>query len=460
MFDIENIDRAIEWKLRDKFTALGLWPDQRAAISGGLTAEQWTALVDALPVSVNIFGVGSFRDRGQLKRNTVIINREFIEPGTIGSAVPFTFTLKDDKTYTKERVSEGTETFMYEIRFVCDDVELDRVISQVMSKVFETRKYIAGMNADLTNMEDSFWMHKMGQAIDVSGPNFIERVYRYIVPDVVLKLDAADSTVEENIPAVTELVQELNIGPQGYDVQFPDEENNVPAIAGFDMGDYFKDLLEDFPTEKILSLFLYAQKTSAEALRNLYGPQSGVNNGLDFIPFKGFKKTAVGQSLQSGHNLAAYEFTLTNFFYSVFVTDLADAGITELFGLVDGAQNTALSLINDATLKAQGNGPNILLSTIPIKPRTLYTVNRRSRQSLELWEGAKLLGTLAVEPTAVPSGVVVELNVGNENSGLIGTSAGGAGLALSAMGAGLLGREIMLLNYLVRHYMTKTGVIS
>lgn len=451
-FKIENIDRAIEWAIRDEIISRGYWPDQRAFIASDDESGFNTAL-DAMTTRIDVFGVGNFKDREQLRVNNVIIDREDITDGDIGYSQPYRFDLQSDFSFKKIRTAQGTSHLEYEVRFVCDNVALDREINMIMIKSIGRRTFVYGINDDLTNMDEGFWIERNGPPVDMSDKDFIERVFRFIVKDVVLDEEEDAAT---GIKPITQIIATRNIpSSQDYDVQFPEKEDDG---AAFTLGavDFFLGLVQNLSGWRKFDVArLYALDTQVNALKNLKGNSSAVNSGLTFAPWKGFKKTGAGQYLDTQFS----PFRLTDYSYAVFVTEAPSVGVMELFGLIDSG-GSSFYLRSDATsgFQAKGNGDTQVQLTTKVKANTLYVLNCRNRFRFEIFEGDVIIGELELEPTAIPEGRFAELNIFNDLAAPVGVSTGG-GLGFSAIGAGLKGIEIRDLNAALRVYFSKVGVI-
>lgn len=461
-FKIEQIDRAIEWTIMDEVIAKGYWPDKRAFITAN-DKDGYNAAIAAMSSKINVFGVGNFKDRKDLETNNIIIDRNNgLGDGTIGFSDPYRFELKANKKWKKIYSGEGSSNVEYEIRFVCDDITLDRALTMIMQEAIGQRKFLHGINEDLTEIEETFFIERNGPPGDVSDKDYLERVFRYIVKDVFIDVD---KIVEDDISPMTSMTPALNIDdPNGPDVQYPRDMNDV-AENGMSVSDYFIGMMQEIQAwYKFLSVRLYANDTQPHALKDLINPGAApaVNSGLTFTPFQGFAKTAGGQYLNNKFSPQDIDgFTLTNFSYSIFVTSIPDNGLMELFGLTDSGLGVSFYLKSDGTLglNAKGNSNSLLsIPAIQVKENTLYTLNSRNRFQLELFEGSKIIAVLEIEPTAIPAGHFAELNIFNQADVPQGTSIAG-GIGFSAIGKGLMGMEVKELNEVMRFFMTQVGVI-
>jgi hypothetical protein len=459
-FKIENIDRAIEWAIRDEVIRVNGWPDERSFISSP-NESAYNAAINAIPAKdrIDTFGVGNYKDREQLKMNNIIIEMEGIYDGNLGIGNPMEFELMPDKTYNKNDLGGGSSTLEYEVRFVCDNVALDRIINTIMLKALGKRKFIYGMNDDLTNMTDGFWVERNGNPVNLSGKNYIERLFRFIIRDVFID---ECKVVETGISMVTEITSIQNIpGELNADIENPSDNDDVSSFVIGPL-DYFKGQVQDLSCfNKWERANIYATNNQANALKNLVGYQACINSGLTFVPYKGFVKTNSIQYLNTNfYPSISSKITLTNFCYSIFVTDVPTTGLLELFGLKDVADSLGFYFTSSPSsgIKAKANSNNELASAWELKANTLYSLNRKNRFQMEIYEAARLIAVLELEPTAIPSGKIAELNIFDESGAAIGTSAAG-GVAFSAIGESLSISEIRELNAVLRLYLAKVGLI-
>jgi hypothetical protein len=453
-FLLKNIDRAIEWCIKDEVIKRNLWPAQRTFTTDSQLQNALTSM--GTNPKVDVFGVANFTDREQLKENNIIISRSTPTAGSTGNAFPYRFELQPNKTFSKIRGSEGSVDIEYEIRFVAFNVAMDRTINELLIKCLSNRKFLPGMNDDLTNMSDQFLIQRIGDPVDLSGKNFIERVFRYVVLDIELN---EDEVAESNIPPMKQIDVTLNVVPAESDVLYPESQNDVVTVSA-GVSDFFLGLVEDLGAwKKFKTARLYAQENQANALRDLKrGGNIAINSGLGFTAYKGFNRSAVGQYIDTLFNPS--DVPLTSYSYAVFVTDVLASGITELFGLIDAVQTTSFFLRDNSVsgIQAKGNSDSLLQLTLNVKPNTLYVFNRRDLLRMEIFEGDKIIGTLEMEPTLIPTGKIFDLNIGNQVGAAVGTSTGG-GLSFSAAGEGLRGSDIKEFNAMIRFFMAKIGVI-
>ncbi len=459
-FKLKNIDRAIEWALRDAFIGAGYWPDERNFI---LTDDEtgFNNAVVAMSPRVDVFGVGNYTDRGQLKTNNVIISRLPIENGSINFSNPFAYVLQPDSTYTKIKTPRSTSDISYRITLVAYDVETEREINEIIHSVFGNRESIFGMNDDLTNMTEEFWIFRTGSPVDLSGKDFIEKVYQFVVTDVIL--EAGTEILEEGIQPLLNADVVLNPNERDADVLYPDNALDI-LFQTSGVVDLFMEFVQPLSGwHKLEMARMYARETEGLALKNLKNGNDAINSGCAFSKFKGFFRNIDTDYINTLFNPSASEsFKLTSYSYMVFVTEAPGIPLAEFFGLTDTVKNVSVlfQASNDIGIEVIANSGDVLSDVdLRVKANTLYTLTRRNRFVLELFEGDKIILSLEEQPTDIPDGIIFDLNIADETGSSIGTGTSG-GIAFSAAGAGLRGSEIKELNIAIRRYLTRLGVIT
>lgn len=228
-FTLAQIDRAMEWRVKDEVIKKGYWPDQRAFLIAGDEPGFQSAL-DAMGTVIEVFGQGHYKDREQLRANNVVIDRVDIYDGSVGASYPYRFEYDQVAgNFNKYRTGEGTNNVEYQIRFVCDDVDLERAITQIMLNAFPNKVHLKGINDDdnLTETEDGFWVFRLGPAVDISGSNFIEKIWRLEVSEVDIQ---EQTLVQADIPPVTQI--DIFTAPGGDKDQDESEWSTDPETVG------------------------------------------------------------------------------------------------------------------------------------------------------------------------------------------------------------------------------------
>jgi hypothetical protein len=216
-FTLDQIDHALEWVLRDAVIAAGYWPDQRALLAAGATDADFAAAKAAILAAgrplMEVLGVGPWQDRGELNGNNLVLSRGPDGRGSYGISQPIVYEQIDplDKRagYRELLLAREPQRLRYEVRFVSDDVDMDRVGTQLWLTCFGVPTYYRGINDDLTKMKEGFEVMRVGDGVDMSSDKYIERVWRFDVLDVVL----IPARQLDTVPAAVELGVNLSVGP-------------------------------------------------------------------------------------------------------------------------------------------------------------------------------------------------------------------------------------------------------
>lgn len=201
--DIAEVDNAIELVLRREFVRLGFYPDIEAFLASGDRAGFEAAKVALGDSVVEVYGVGGFKAREQLKHNDLIISRVGVRSGDTAYCSPIQFVDDGDGGFNKQRTVEGPSDIEYEVRVITDDVATDQMISQAMERVLGRRTWLMGVRATSpTEIEETegFWLIRLGDPVDLSTTS-IERMYRFLAKDLIL----ADPVTIQSVPKITDI---------------------------------------------------------------------------------------------------------------------------------------------------------------------------------------------------------------------------------------------------------------
>jgi hypothetical protein len=222
VFKLEQIDRAIELAIRRVVIMLGYWPDQELfeGDDAGFEEAKQAIVASGKPL-IKVYGTGSPDARGELDANNIMIDRKVVGFGDKGHAQAFFYESYPDENglqvYRQLKTAEVTNDIQYEVRFLADDIELDRVIIQIIMIALSNRMYLKGVKDDLSRTVDGFWIMAEGTPVDLSGENYLERLWRYIVKDVIItptEVVAERISRIENIEVVMEVSKDQNPGEQ------------------------------------------------------------------------------------------------------------------------------------------------------------------------------------------------------------------------------------------------------
>lgn len=192
-FRYEQVERGISEALRLKCIALGLLPDRRIYLPNnfaGYTAAKQTIRNGGGKV-IEVYGIGSVEARDTKKYNSIYIDGDDSVPGSIGMFGTKTFVERVDgitgKTVYDVYLNQtGTVTLEYQISYMTDDADYDRIIKEIIFDVLKVRGFLLGINDDGTTMTRGF-NTSYRTVIDKSGKDYIEKSFRYDVPDIAIE---------------------------------------------------------------------------------------------------------------------------------------------------------------------------------------------------------------------------------------------------------------------------------
>lgn len=190
-FTFNQVDHGLSEAIRLKCVALGLLPDRATAVSIDAYAASKQTIRDGGGKIIEVYGIGSIEARDESEYNSIFIDRDDSVPGTIGMFGTRTFTPRTDvgtgKTVYDVYLNQtGTVTLEYQISYMTNDTNYDRILQQIIFDVLKVRGFLYGVNDDGTVMTRGF-NTRYRTAIDKSGKDYIERSFRYDVPDIAIE---------------------------------------------------------------------------------------------------------------------------------------------------------------------------------------------------------------------------------------------------------------------------------
>lgn len=199
LFDIENADINIA----------------RAA------QNSYDAAVKAIQVSkgfaIELFGYTTNQDRGVKKVPRIVIDTEGFYPGSIGKDSTAQYKMNQTGTaYNKEFDGQKTSDLYFNIYLVANNVQQIRVLHGVLSESIPRWGYIPRYVDEDTPFElvsdgNIFIEYISYNQSDDEDRGVIEKVYRYMTPDVVENLVRIDNTNIAKIESIEYLDDKIII---------------------------------------------------------------------------------------------------------------------------------------------------------------------------------------------------------------------------------------------------------
>lgn len=199
---LEELDRMFYERIRKAVVAAGYLPD----ITLYATESAYKAARDALRTTkgqlIDVFGVGSFDARDEKTINKIVIDRTGRSQGSLGGAPERYMVTKSgtgaDTMYTQLQYPEMSDTVAYDVRFVGDRTSMERIAMQCIDSALGRRRFLKVYNNSGVEVSKAVLVVNNGD-VDLSEKNYMERLFKYVVPDVFI---ATPLVVRDNIPVM------------------------------------------------------------------------------------------------------------------------------------------------------------------------------------------------------------------------------------------------------------------
>lgn len=191
----DEVDRLFYERLRLAAVAAGLAVDVNL-YSGNPSGYQTAR--DALKATltplkkrlVEVFGVGSWDDRGEITDSRIVVNRLGERPGSLGgSPVAYYEAYKDNSgadKFKKYRYPDMSSDLDYEVRIITKSILMERIMSTIVGNAIGRGRYTQTVD-DSGQFTPNYVMVVSNGGFNLSGQSFIERGFRYTVEDVFLQ---------------------------------------------------------------------------------------------------------------------------------------------------------------------------------------------------------------------------------------------------------------------------------
>lgn len=230
-FDISEIDRTFFELLRLELVAQGFLPDRTLVTTPAGIKTAKANIVTGGKEVIELFGVGNYKDRQKVSTNKIVIDRLQTDLGGIGSYGVYTYRAKDDAPtpagYIKEQLPANTSNVLYQITYVVESTKYDRIIANIIQNVLDNRGCVQGFREDRTRTEHYF-DYVQTDYKDMSGSDYIERVYRFTVSNIYLR---PNKVVDTNIATLTEMNMCLLADELGYYFTINKPKNTITPMG-------------------------------------------------------------------------------------------------------------------------------------------------------------------------------------------------------------------------------------
>lgn len=210
----ENVDKGVVDAIRRVLIEMGYLPDK---LLYATKAEYLTALA-AIKAGgkqvIEIYGVGNAEKKDENRMHTIVVTRSDEYDGSCGAWPEFLFDRKEvtvggttTVTYDKYFLPDKMQTVEYEIRYITNSADYDRIINQVLQRAIGNRKYLKAVNEDALPIGEVFLFERKSY-VDVSTPETMEKLMRYNAVDLWLQ---EPYLLSAGVPAMIQA--DLNVKP-------------------------------------------------------------------------------------------------------------------------------------------------------------------------------------------------------------------------------------------------------
>ena len=227
---LEEVDRAIYEAIRLKVVAGGYLPDIVITGTGDAYNTAKENLKATLPDKelIEIFGVGSMENKGQLRSSRITIDRTKEAEGDLGGFPSTKFESYDDagtKKFKKLLYPSGNYDLEYDVRVICISTRYERLMSNFVRTALKKRGYLDAIGDNGASIGEQIFIEMIGMS-DMSNEDFIEKVYKIRVNGVWLEEFEELST---NIPELKEIVPSFVIANNSANLEELSESENEPV---------------------------------------------------------------------------------------------------------------------------------------------------------------------------------------------------------------------------------------
>lgn len=197
-FTLAQIDRAFFEVLRLKLVSLGYLPNK--LLLSNIDYENEKKNLQNNNNLVDLYGVGGYEVKEQIKYSTIIIERINEKYGDISNSDDIIFDRQTDGSFKTYFLPRSMSNLSYQIRIICKDIKKERILDSIVRSVILTKGYFMGVNEDRTTTQNLFAYQRQGNINLSLSPPYIEKIYPLEVVNVFID----NREFKENISAMIE----------------------------------------------------------------------------------------------------------------------------------------------------------------------------------------------------------------------------------------------------------------
>lgn len=224
-FTYRELDDSFLNHIRLQVVAQGYYPDLYLYQPNNTSG--FNAALDTIKSSgkqpINVIGVGSFIDKGEMSLNTIYIHRLSSDKGSV--SIFDTTVIRTDglttppnasTTYSKIKTQGYTQNVSYEVRFIANNQDNADLISNIIHLALTMgRNYFSIYNIDTgLVVDDKLMLVEHNGMIDLDIYEYKEYVFRYTVIDAWIVTgdtypDGVESVDTQTIVPITDIRLDL-----------------------------------------------------------------------------------------------------------------------------------------------------------------------------------------------------------------------------------------------------------
>lgn len=208
MFELAEIDRGIFEAIRLVLVNAGYLPNRATVGSVGAFNTAKQAIIASGKEVIEVFGVGNYKDRQDIKNNKIVIDRTGGRLGSIGGMGNTYFEQTATDVFDEYAYPSQTRDIDYQITYICSSTKYDRILNGLITSVIYEKGFLKGIKADGTPTADAFH-YSLDDEKDNSDGEYIERVFRLTVNEVFVGLPRK---VNEGVVTVKHIGIEIKAG--------------------------------------------------------------------------------------------------------------------------------------------------------------------------------------------------------------------------------------------------------
>lgn len=200
VFTLSQIHNGIFEHLRLVLVANGYMPD----ILVHNTANAYNTALQAIKASgkipCNLYGVGGWNAREELKNTTIVIDFVSRQNSELGYNVQVKYVLNPNtNTYTALKEDYECANLNYKITLVCKDITTQNIYQTLIHEAFSNVVTLKGFDNEVFT-QDTFYFYR-NDVINTSDEQYMELAYTYTAKDLLL---ANDKILDNNVAGIIE----------------------------------------------------------------------------------------------------------------------------------------------------------------------------------------------------------------------------------------------------------------